>query len=120
MFFSKVVTHVVTTRSIPTDINSSSSGSAGVRSPSSKQEPCGQGRTINPLLLEPQQVKGKFTFEAPLQKRAQIQNASQDILHKAKAMGCKIWKLEKLERMIHTMYNTETGEQLVQSLNPRQ
>ena len=34
-------------------------------------------------------------------------------------MGCKIWKLEKLERMIHTMYNTDTGEQ-VQSLNSRQ
>lgn len=35
-------------------------------------------------------------------------------------MGCKIWKLEKLERMIHTMYNTDTGEQVVQSLNSRQ
>ena len=110
----------MTTRPIPADINSSSSSSAGVRSPSFKQELCGQGRTINPLLLETQQIKGKFTFEAPLQRKVQAQNASQDILHKAKAMGCKIWKLEKLERMIHTMYNTETGEQVVQSLNPRQ
>lgn len=56
-----------------------------------------------------------------MQKKAQTQATNADsILHKAKAMGCKIWKLEKLERMIHTMFNTETGEQVVQTLNIRQ
>lgn len=77
-----------------------------------------QGQTINPLLLETKQGKIKLAFEAPLQKKGQTQATNADsILHKARAMGCKIWKLEKLERMISTMFNTETGEQVVQTLN---
>ncbi|GME24581.1 BRCT domain-containing protein [Neofusicoccum parvum] len=34
-----------------------------------------------------------------------------DILIKAREMGMKIWALEKLERILNTMFNTETGEQ---------
>lgn len=73
-----------------------------------------QGQTINPLLLETKQIRNKFALETTLQKRGQTSGTNTDtILHKAKAMGCKIWKLEKLERMIHTMFNTDTGEQVI-------
>ncbi|KKY21027.1 putative g1 s regulator [Diplodia seriata] len=34
-----------------------------------------------------------------------------DILVKAREMGMKIWALEKLERILNTMFNTDTGEQ---------
>jgi regulatory subunit for Cdc7p protein kinase len=33
-----------------------------------------------------------------------------DILLRAKEMGIKVWGLEKLQRMLTTMFNTETGE----------
>lgn len=34
-----------------------------------------------------------------------------DILTKARELGIKIWALEKFQRMMSTMFNTETGEQ---------
>ena len=36
---------------------------------------------------------------------------SADILSKARELGIKIWALEKLQRMMLTMFTTETGEQ---------
>jgi len=87
-------------------------------------------KTINPVLLDQQQhhPKSKFTFEAPGARRAQPQVASAlqdvdprkpsvgsgDVLYKARDMGMKIWALEKLQRMMHTMFNTDTGEQVPQ------
>lgn len=38
-----------------------------------------------------------------------------DILFKARELGIKIWSLEKLERMLTTMFNAETGEAPSQS-----
>ena len=34
-----------------------------------------------------------------------------DILHKARELNIKIWALEKLQRMMTTMFDTDTGEQ---------
>lgn len=36
---------------------------------------------------------------------------STDILHKARELNIKIWALEKLQRMMTTMFETDTGEQ---------
>ncbi|KAL6712158.1 Cdc7p-Dbf4p kinase complex regulatory subunit [Coniothyrium glycines] len=85
-FFSREATHVITTRPIPTDLESSSSASKG---------------TINPAQLE----NKKSVFDAALQK-----SSRGDILYKAKELGMKIWSVEKLQRMIDTMFNKETGE----------
>ncbi|OCL08873.1 hypothetical protein AOQ84DRAFT_363742 [Glonium stellatum] len=115
-FFSKAVTHVVTTRPIPPEIDTSSS--VGASTPSSNVTGShgihGQSRTINPSVLDrsaesqnqAQQLKGRFTFEAPLHK-----SNNGDILYKAREMGMKIWSAEKLQRMLNTMFNADTGEQ---------
>lgn len=86
-FFSREATHVITTRSIPVDIDSSSSSHSK--------------STINPAQLE----NKKSVFDAALQK-----STRGDILYKAKELNMKIWSVEKLQRMIDTMFNKETGE----------
>lgn len=87
-------------------------------------------QTINPLLLdrssesataqfEAHPAKGRFTFEAPFSRKAApvahdvdirrqpVRNA--DVLHRARDLGMKIWALEKLSRMMTTMFDTDTG-----------
>lgn len=85
-FFSREATHVITTRPIPTDLDASSSASKG---------------TVNPAHLE----NKKSVFDAALQK-----SNRGDILYKAKELGMKIWSVDKLQRMVDTMFNNETGE----------
>jgi regulatory subunit for Cdc7p protein kinase len=90
-FFSREATHVITMRPIPTEIDSSSSSN-----PKSTT-------TINPAQLETK----KSIFDAALRKTT----STGDILYKARELGMKIWSAEKLQRMLHTMFNTDTGEQ---------
>lgn len=101
----------------------------------------GQLRTINPSLLERSsestQVqtqgflpKSKFTFEATAGRKQHF-NGNQDgelrrqhagnadILHRAREMGIKIWQLEKLQRMMTTMFDTDTSSQLQHGHNTR-
>jgi regulatory subunit for Cdc7p protein kinase len=85
-FFSREVTHVITTRTIPTDIDGSSSSHKGA---------------VNPTQLE----NKKSVFDAVLEK-----SDRGDILYKAKSLGMKIWSVDKLQRMVDTMFNKETGE----------
>ncbi|EDU41064.1 sporulation-specific protein 6 [Pyrenophora tritici-repentis] len=85
-FFSREVTHVITTRPIPADVDGSSSAHKG---------------TVNPAQLE----NKKNVFDAALEKSDRC-----DILYKAKSLGMKIWSVEKLQRMVDTMFNKETGE----------
>ncbi|KAF2796206.1 hypothetical protein K505DRAFT_271932 [Melanomma pulvis-pyrius CBS 109.77] len=89
-FFSREATHVITTRPIPAELNTSSSN------PSSKG-------TVNPAQLETK----RSVFDTALQKTS----GHVDILSKAREMGMKIWPAEKLQRMLTTMYNTDTGEE---------
>jgi regulatory subunit for Cdc7p protein kinase len=42
---------------------------------------------------------------------------SNDVLSKARELGIKIWALEKLQRMMTTMFDTDTGEQPDQRRN---
>ncbi|EOA91646.1 uncharacterized protein SETTUDRAFT_18322 [Exserohilum turcica Et28A] len=85
-FFSREVTHVITTRTIPADLDGSSSAHKG---------------TVNPAQLE----NKKSVFDAALEK-----SDRGDILYKAKSLGMKIWSVDKVQRMIDTMFNKETGE----------
>lgn len=85
-FFSREATHVITTRPIPAETDTSSTAKG----------------TVNPAHLETK----KSVFDVALQK-----TNNGDILYKAREMGMKIWSAEKLQRMLHTMFNTDTGEQ---------
>ncbi|KAK2761635.1 hypothetical protein FQN54_001463 [Arachnomyces sp. PD_36] len=86
-FFSRYVTHVVTGRPIPQDLESpNTEGQMGRRD--------GTLQTVNPSLLDKHHAKDA---------------SSADILYKAREMGMKIWALEKLQRMISTMNDTGAG-----------
>ena len=123
MFFSREVTHVITTRSIPhkSDRTISTDSTAPSVEQSYTQEHA-DGRTINPSLLEKGQYVGrgasrsKFDFEASLGKRpvpstsappvsnVRKQNVQQaDVLQRAQDMGIKIWQVEKLKRVVSTI-----------------
>ncbi|KAF2398658.1 hypothetical protein EJ06DRAFT_87248 [Trichodelitschia bisporula] len=116
IFFSNKVTHVVTTRDIPPESSTSNTGSA--HSEARLHE---QTKTINPSLLETQS-RNKFSFESALARRqasaagvtTRLENGivrkQVDVLHKAREMGMKIWALEKLDRMLSTLFNTDTED----------
>ncbi|KAH7083271.1 Dfp1/Him1, central region-domain-containing protein [Paraphoma chrysanthemicola] len=83
-FFSKEATHVITSRPIPADIDSSSS---------SHKNTAVQDK--------------KSVFDTALQKQSGRGDA---VLYKAKELAMKIWSVDKLQRMVETMFNKETGE----------
>ncbi|KAI4721409.1 hypothetical protein E4T48_02352 [Aureobasidium sp. EXF-10727] len=130
-FFSRSVTHVVTTRPIPPELASTSFDDGHGTSKNDSHH--ASLKTIDPSLLDrPQdsnltgaQKKTADLLEASLQGRAHHANVqslqtveprklgvqSNDVLSKARELGIKIWALEKLQRMMTTMFDTDTGEQ---------
>ena len=123
-FFSKEVTHVVTSRSIPLDSDpKDATDPITPCSTSTNSYSTVQPHTINPSLLDrPPETQGfgsnrsKFTFEATVNKRAPLNGnrdiesrkpaaGNADILYRAKEMGMKTWHLEKLQRIMNTMSN---------------
>lgn len=133
------MTHVITTREIPTDTDAGDAAEVASNSTTStNSHPCNTVRTINPSLLDQENdhrtqqgmSKGKFTFEATASRRAPANNVrdteqrrnhagSTDILVKAKEMGMKVWQLEKFQRMIRTMLETPTECQPQQPIRSR-
>jgi regulatory subunit for Cdc7p protein kinase len=129
----------VTTRSIPPELSTSSAETPNTSSTADPNSQNSQPQTINPSLLDRSSEsanthsdygpKGKFTFEAPISrrlaphghdgeiKRQQARNA--DVLHRARELGMKIWALEKLQRMMTTMFDTDTGYQTIHGHNTR-
>lgn len=67
-------------------------------------------------------MEGRFTFEAPTtgRKLASTQEADNrryharntDVLHRAQELGIKIWPFEKLQRILTTMFDVDTGAQV--------
>ena len=120
-FFSRDITHVVTTRSLPTD-QDRSTDTTGPSSATPSGQDASQPRTINPSLLDKTAdnfvgaSKSRFTFEVPSTRRVAATIADADtskptpapaqvnVLQKAKALGIKIWNLEKLQRILVTMF----------------
>lgn len=142
-FFSNAVTHVVTTRAIPPEQRrtplTTSLDNPITSSTNDSQSQNSQPQTINPSLLDRSSettnvpsdlgMKGRFTFEASSNKRLasyshdgeikRAQPRSTDVLHRARELGMKIWALEKIQRMMTTMFSTETGLQSVHGHNTR-
>ncbi|MCJ1382373.1 hypothetical protein MMC17_005486 [Xylographa soralifera] len=139
-FFSKEVTHIVTTRSAPVE----STAATFVDKPqtlslSIASQESSQLRTINPSLLEKSiefsnATKGnplkinKLAFGTTNTKTSRLADCqdvdtrrnyagSIDILHRAKDMGIKIWQLEKFGRILHVMSDDLKGETQAQHLH---
>lgn len=109
-FFSRLVTHVVTTRPIPPEIDTASQ--TEVTTSSTMEQPSVEGplQTVNPSLLEKNPETSSHTLlrsRNPFDRRpdgdSRRDHSSMDVLHRARQMGMKIWALEKLQRMIATI-----------------
>lgn len=116
-FFSNAVTHVVTTRSIPPELNSTS--------PDDDEKYSTNGaKTIQPSALSKDQRRTTDLLDANLQRRAQTHSAyshdvdprrhlapQADILTRARELGIKIWALEKMQRVLKTMLETDPDDE---------
>ncbi|CAM1506451.1 Fc.00g060920.m01.CDS01 [Cosmosporella sp. VM-42] len=117
-FFSIAVTHVVTTRSIPPE--KTEAGEEQVSHHHDEHEPEEQPQTINPSLLDRNtEARRKLLFEfrnAPPRSQ-QLDDPTKrtkgprnnDVLHKAREMGKKIWSLDKFQNMLNVLLEAETG-----------
>lgn len=127
----------MTTRNIPIDVKTVEEPSSTTNESNSQNS---QPQTINPSLLdrssesvnaqsESHATKGKFSFDNHMSRRLgpQIQDAevrrqqarNADVLHRARDLNIKIWALDKLQRMMTTMFDTDTGYQVVHGHNTR-
>ncbi|KAH8704929.1 putative G1/S regulator NimO [Talaromyces proteolyticus] len=89
-FFSRTVTHVVTSRPIPEP-----DAPSPTESPTLEEPPVdGPLQTVNPSLLEKND-----------HRRDQGNNT--DVLYRARQMGMKIWAIEKLQRMLAAIHETD-------------
>lgn len=116
-FFSKAVTHIVTTRPIPAE-STTTSPDDEVKyetAPSQTVQPAAlvqdQRRTTN--LLDAHIQRRTQQAAAPTQaaidtRKALAQNA--DILTRAREMRIKIWAQEKLGRVLSTILDHDTGD----------
>ncbi|KAI4170680.1 MAG: hypothetical protein LQ343_004778 [Gyalolechia ehrenbergii] len=130
-FFSKEVTHIITSRSLPGENDAKASTDALGPSPTgSSSQSTIQPRTINPVLLDRSaeiqrqvqdvQAKPKFNFDTAIGRKTQATSIREiepkkttgtvDILQRAKDMGIKIWTLEKVERISKTMLDNRADE----------
>jgi regulatory subunit for Cdc7p protein kinase len=116
-FFSKVVTHVVTTRPIPPENQSATLDDHF------KHETTSSKSSQSTLLVNDPR-RATDLFDAHLHRRAQVASASNqlglesrrpstqiaDTLTRARALGIKIWALEKLQRVLSTILETDAGD----------
>ena len=115
-FFSKAVTHVVTTRPIPPELTNTS--------PEDEDKANATQQRPTPAPSQ-EQRKGASLLDAAVQRRTQTQAAvashdvdprrapgpASDILSRARQLGIKIWALEKLQRMLTTILDADAGDQ---------
>ncbi|KAJ5168572.1 uncharacterized protein N7482_004166 [Penicillium canariense] len=105
-FFSRLVTHVVTSRPIPPE--------ATTTSPTEESAPGTDGangdnmQTVNPSLLE---KNADSHLHVSLKTEVRRDQGNMDVLQRARQMGMKIWALEKLQRMITTINDNDIGGQ---------
>lgn len=131
---------MVTTRPIPREQDISSAETNNDSSNNDSQSLSSNPQTINPSLLdrssepsatqfEARPSRSKFTFEVPVGRKVisnpqdvdvrRQQGRNADVLHRARALGMKIWASEKLERMMITMFDTDTGVHITHGHNTR-
>lgn len=106
-FFSRLVTHVVTSRPVPPE-HSATNPSEGNRASVDHTSGDGLLQTVNPSLLE---RNPEMHVHMSLKNDARREQTNMDILHRARRMGMKIWALEKLQRMIATINDPDISGQ---------
>ncbi|KJZ74647.1 hypothetical protein HIM_05997 [Hirsutella minnesotensis 3608] len=126
-FFSIDVTHVITTRTIPAERPEAGANDTGADASASEQrrQPQHQSveeqpQTINPSLLDRNTAaRRKLLFEfrqAPMpsqpaedaaRKNQCTKTRNNDVLHKAREMGKKIWSLDKFQTMLSVLLESE-------------
>ncbi|KAF7718279.1 Uncharacterized protein PECH_002100 [Penicillium ucsense] len=106
-FFSRLVTHVVTARSIPPEA-AHTNNPAGDTSNETNGASGDHTQTVNPSLLE---KNGDGHLQVSLKIEGRRDQGSMDVLQRARQMGMKIWALEKLQRMITTINDNDIGGQ---------
>ncbi|KAI0829177.1 Dfp1/Him1, central region-domain-containing protein [Hypoxylon sp. FL0890] len=122
-FFSIDITHVVTTRPIPSEKSVSrrdEEDTAAEKHPDQIQEEQEQEevKTINPsLLTRLTEASTKRRFDGDIRSRktpsnVQVESLNQpkrnmDVLLRAREMGKKIWSLDKLQRMLALLLETD-------------
>lgn len=115
-FFSIDVTHVITTRSIPSERPETQQ--AAEPEPE-EREPEEQPQTINPSLLDRNNAARRkllFEFRNVPSRPQQVNDPTKpnkgtrnnDVLHKAREMGKKIWSLDKFQTMVSVLLESES------------
>ncbi|GAB1315843.1 Cdc7p-Dbf4p kinase complex regulatory subunit [Madurella fahalii] len=120
-FFSIDITHVVTSRPIPSE-----------KAPQDENEPgadAEQPQTIDPSLLNrttdsTNPVRRKLVFDTAPKRRPLIQEPeikrpkarNTDVLHRARDMGKKIWSLEKLQKILYMALDPKPNPRVLQGL----
>ena len=124
MFFSKEVTHVITTRSIPPKSDRMASPESTSLPTNSLSLHGDTSRTIENILaidkndsLGKSSSRSKFNFEASVGRKPSPSSLSQsgvrkmtaqvDILQRAKDMSIKTWQREKLQRILDAILSGE-------------
>ncbi|KAG2001340.1 hypothetical protein GB937_010237 [Aspergillus fischeri] len=100
-FFSRDVTHVVTSRPIPPEIDTVTP--AELNATSADQTPVD---TVNPSLLE---KTADTHLHMSLKTDQRREPSNMDVLYRARRMKMKIWALEKLQRMIAAINDGDPG-----------
>ncbi|KAL9099807.1 MAG: hypothetical protein Q9163_004742 [Psora crenata] len=130
-FFSKDVTHVVTSRPIPA--TTGSKDGTGMLQPQLLPRASQIVGTINPSLLDrhgsANQGREKPVLDAPTSRRPMFNRnreldrrscaSNTDILLKAQEMGMKVWQIEKLQRIMNTMHELPNEHQTYQAPHTR-
>ncbi|KAI9657870.1 MAG: hypothetical protein M1831_004106 [Alyxoria varia] len=138
-FFSRNVSHVVTTRNVLSKAGEAShpEGVGSTRAHAA-QGSNAHNSTINPSLLDkhdgsqaaPLPHRTRQVWDGQNQKRQQMpwqdielrrhQGGGNDILHKARELGIKVWPMEKFERTIMTLISREPDEEVTTSRRARE
>ncbi|PIB02409.1 Hsk1-interacting molecule 1 [Cercospora beticola] len=115
-FFSKAVTHVVTTRAIPsetatTSLNEEPNDAAQLRGAQHTLAATDQRRTTSVLVASlVRRTQLPLAAAQPTVDTRRTQQHGTDILFKARALGTKIWALEKLHRVLDTILDADPGD----------
>ncbi|POS88384.1 hypothetical protein EPUL_000124 [Erysiphe pulchra] len=134
-FFSNTVTHVVTTRNIPPENQVSSIVHPMIFSNAQPQKSQYQissnsiERSLESNSTSDSVSKLNYTHEVLAERKFGLnssigdsrkqQGRNNDVIHKARELGMKIWSLEKLERIINVMFDTDTGYHLNLGISTR-
>lgn len=105
-FFSRLVTHVVTSRPIPPEAAATTSPTEDTATGADGTNGDNNMQTVNPSLLE---KNADSHLHVSLKTEPRRDQGTMDVLQRARQMGMKIWALEKLQRMIVTINDTGIG-----------